>query len=126
MRHIYKYLGSDESIKALWQNREALEKYLERLKELMMENNLELHKQITFDDLVNHGLESGANVVNGMPWDWKINGKSVTHENDNVYIIETIEGMKHFHRGEILVAYERGLMILVDHGDTHAPGGCPM
>ena len=35
MGHIYKWLGSDEQAKELWQNREALDKYLARLKELM-------------------------------------------------------------------------------------------
>ncbi len=43
------------------------------------ENNLELHKQFTFDEIVKHGLVNGANVVNGMPWSWKINGKPITH-----------------------------------------------
>ncbi len=80
-----------------------------------MEINLELHKQITFDELVQHGIENGANIVNNMPWSWKINGKSITHENDNVYIIETIDGNKHFHRGEFLIAFENGLKILINH-----------
>jgi hypothetical protein len=35
MGHIYKWLGTDDQIKELWQNREALNKYLDRLKELM-------------------------------------------------------------------------------------------
>ncbi len=35
MGHIYKWLGTDEQARALWQNREALDKYLVRLKELM-------------------------------------------------------------------------------------------
>ena len=91
-----------------------------------MENNLELHKQITFDELVKHGLENGANVNNGMPWSWKINGKAITHENDNCYIIETIDGNKHFERGEFLIAYESGLRILTNSINTHSPGGCPM
>lgn len=91
-----------------------------------MKNNLELHKIITFDELVNHGLQNDANIVNGMPWSWEINGKAITHENDNVYIVDTIYGVKHFYRGESLIAYESGLMILIDHGDTHSPGGCSM
>lgn len=90
-----------------------------------MENNLELHKQITFDELVKHGLENGANVNNGMPWSWKINGKSVTHENDNCYIIETLDGNKRFEKPDKLIAYESGLRIMTNH-NTHSPGGCPM
>lgn len=40
MEHIYRRSGNDESMKLLWQNREALDKYLARLKELMEEDNL--------------------------------------------------------------------------------------
>lgn len=35
MGRIYKYLGNEESARELWENREALDKYLARLKELM-------------------------------------------------------------------------------------------
>jgi hypothetical protein len=77
-----------------------------------MENNLQLHKQISFDGLVQHGLNNGANVENGMPWSWKINGKSITHENDDLYIIETMDGSTYFHKGEFLIAFEDGLRIL--------------
>jgi len=91
-----------------------------------MKLNLELRKEINFDELVKHGTENGANIVNNMPWSWKVNGKSITHENDNCYIVETIEGDQHFKRGEYLIAYENGLRIMKDHGDTHTPGSCPM
>ncbi len=39
MGHIYKWLGSDEQVKELYQNREALELYLAKLKELMEKDN---------------------------------------------------------------------------------------
>jgi len=90
-----------------------------------MELNLELHKRINFDELIRHGRENGANIVNDMPWSWKINGKSVTHENNNLYLIETVEGSNHFEKGDYLIAFEHGLIILTDH-NTHSPGGCPM
>lgn len=35
MGRVFKYLGSKESVRELWENREALDKYLARLKELM-------------------------------------------------------------------------------------------
>ncbi len=38
MSRIYKLLGDPEYYRHLWENREALEKYLKRLKELMEEN----------------------------------------------------------------------------------------
>lgn len=34
MGHIFKYLGSKEQARQLWENREALDLYLNRLKEL--------------------------------------------------------------------------------------------
>jgi hypothetical protein len=90
-----------------------------------MVNNLELHKQITFHEFVQHGKDNGANIVNGMPWSWQINGKAVTHENDNRYLVETVDGIKDFGNGESLIAFKNGLQILKDY-DTHSPGGCPM
>ena len=89
--------------------------------------NLKLYKIIGFKDLVKHGLENGANVVNGMPWSWKINGKVVTHERDDCYLIETIEGQKRFEPGDQLWAQESGIKYFpFICYDTHAPGGCPM
>jgi len=84
-----------------------------------MKDNLELNKIITFDELVKHGIENGANIVDGMPWSWYINGKAITHENDNCYLIECAkEGfnyleseIKKFERGDKLVALEHGLHI---------------
>lgn len=38
MGHYFKWLGSREQAKELWENREALNKYLARLKELMEED----------------------------------------------------------------------------------------
>ena len=34
---------------------------------------------ITFDELVEHGRQSGA-IVNGMPWSFEYNGHPITHE----------------------------------------------
>ena len=101
-----------------------------------MENNLELNKLITFEEVVKHGLENGANVVNGMPCSWKINGKTINHENDECYLIEVSKGgweymeseIKKFNKGDELIAFEHGLHIFpyTFPYDTHAPGGCPM
>lgn len=45
-------------------------------------------KQITFDELVKHGLNyPGVNINNGMPWSFQYEGFNVTHENDDLYLI---------------------------------------
>ena len=98
--------------------------------------NLELNKRITFDEFIQHGIDNGANIVNGMPLSWKINGKAITHENDNCYIVEVAkEGFnylesefKNFKRGDELIAFEHGLHIFpyTEQYDTHAPGSCPL
>lgn len=99
------------------------------MKEINTEEiNLEIGKQITFDELIQHGRDNGANIVNEMPWSWKINGLSVTHENDNCYIVETMEGLYHFKRGmgEYLMPTKFGYFSIMTSHNTHSPGGCPM
>src|SRR5688572_10568559 len=44
---------------------------------------------ITFEELVDYGKASGANIVNGMPWSFEYKGQPITHENDDCYIIPT-------------------------------------
>ena len=39
MGHVYKWLGSDEQAKKLWQNREALDMYIARLKQFWDDDN---------------------------------------------------------------------------------------
>jgi hypothetical protein len=48
---------------------------------------------ITFDDLVAHGIASGATLHNGMPWAFTYEGFPVTHETDDLYLI-TIHGQE--------------------------------
>lgn len=92
-----------------------------------MEDNLKHGVCISFSELIEHGIKNGANIVNGMPWSWKINGKAVTHERDDVYLIETVKGAKRFKQGDMLIAFNDGLHIYpYSVNDTHSPGGCPM
>lgn len=58
---------------------------------------------ITFDELVAHGLASGANVVNGMPWSFKYKGQPISHENDDCYLIPTLEGTMKMGRKDMLI-----------------------
>lgn len=63
---------------------------------------------ISFEELVAHGLENGANVVNGMPWSFQYAGHPITHENDNCYLIPTLEGTMRMERGDMLITGVKG------------------
>jgi len=63
---------------------------------------------ITFDELVKHGLENGANVNNGMPWSWNYKGHPITHENDETYLIPTLEGTMVFTKNDMLITGVNG------------------
>lgn len=68
---------------------------------------------ITFDELVAHGLkeaekDKGCSVVRGLPWSFKYNGHPITHENDECYIIPTLEGSMHFKKGDMLITGVNG------------------
>lgn len=63
---------------------------------------------ITFDELVDYGCSSGANIVNGMPWSFNYQGQPITHENDNCYLIPTLEGTMRFDRGDMLITGVKG------------------
>ena len=63
---------------------------------------------ITFEELVAHGIVSGANIVNEMPWSFNYCGQPITHENDDCYLIPTLEGTMRFNRGEMLITGVKG------------------
>ena len=46
---------------------------------------------ITFAELVQHGIDSGASLVSGMPWSFEYAGHAITHENDQCYLLPTLE-----------------------------------
>jgi hypothetical protein len=47
---------------------------------------------ITFDELVQHGRDNGANIVSGMPWSFQYQGCAVSHENDRHYLVNAPYG----------------------------------
>ncbi len=57
----------------------------------------------TFDELIEYGKAHNANMVDGMPWSFEINGRAITHENNDCYLITTLEGVMKFKRGEMLI-----------------------
>jgi len=63
---------------------------------------------ITFDELAEHGRLSGAAQHNGMPWSFEYGGHPVTHENDDCYLIPTLEGTMRFDRGDMLITGVKG------------------
>jgi hypothetical protein len=63
---------------------------------------------ITFAELVAYGIASGAKIINDMPWSFDYQGRPVTHENDNCYLIPTLEGTMRFERGDMLITGVKG------------------
>ena len=59
---------------------------------------------VTFDQLVQFGLDNGANVQNGMPWSFIWQDHAITHENDDLYLIPRVSGTGDLKigRGDIL------------------------
>ena len=58
---------------------------------------------ITFDELVEHGKSQVKTLTNGMPWSFEYKGQPITHENDDCYLIPTLEGIMKFMRGDMLI-----------------------
>lgn len=63
---------------------------------------------ITFKELVEHGKKNGGNVVNGMPWAFEYNGHPITHENDECYLIPTLEGTMKMTTNDMLITGVNG------------------
>lgn len=63
---------------------------------------------ITFDELVEYGKSGSANIVNSMPWSFDYKGHPITHENDDCYLIPTLEGTMRFDRGDMLITGIKG------------------
>ena len=63
---------------------------------------------ITFDELVAYGKEHTNNIVAGMPWSFGYQGYPITHENDDCYLIPTLEGIMKFQRGDMLITGVQG------------------
>lgn len=63
---------------------------------------------ITFEEFIEYGKNNGGNIVNGMPWSFNYNGHPVTHENDQCYIIPTLEGNHYFTPQDMLITGVQG------------------
>ncbi|WP_200844025.1 DUF2829 domain-containing protein [Pantoea sp. 18069] len=63
---------------------------------------------VTFDELVAHGLKNCTSAVDGMPWAFDYNGHPITHENDDCYLIPTLEGVMKMGRSDMLLTGVKG------------------
>ena len=63
---------------------------------------------ITFSDLIEYGKNNGANIVNGYPWSFDYKGHPISHENDECYIIPTLEGNLHMTPKDVLITGVQG------------------
>jgi hypothetical protein len=63
---------------------------------------------ITFEELVEHGVKSGAPICYGMPWSFSYGGHPITHEHDDCYLIPSLEGVMRFERGAMLITGVKG------------------
>lgn len=63
---------------------------------------------ITFGELVEYGKSNGSNIINGMPWSFTYNGHPITHENDDCYLIPTLEGTMRMERTDMLITGVKG------------------
>jgi hypothetical protein len=63
---------------------------------------------VTFEEFVEYGKKNGGNIVNGMPWSFKYKGHPVTHENDECYLIPTLEGTMRFTPNDMLITGVNG------------------
>jgi hypothetical protein len=64
---------------------------------------------ITFDEFVEFGKnQSDANIVDGMPWSFNYKGFPITHENNERYLIPTLEGTHNFTPLDVLITGVKG------------------
>lgn len=63
---------------------------------------------LTFDEFVEFGRSSGANIVDGMPWSFKMNGYAITHNSNTSYSIQTLEGFHNMTDKDMLIIGVKG------------------
>ena len=63
---------------------------------------------ITFEEFIEYGKTHGGNIIDGMPWSFEYKGWPVTHENDECYIIPTLEGHYEFTPNDMLITGVKG------------------
>ena len=64
---------------------------------------------ITFDEFIEFGKnQPNANVVDGIPCNFYYKGFPISHENNECYLIPTLEGIHHFTPKDVLITGVKG------------------
>jgi len=60
---------------------------------------------ITFDEFIEYGKTEvkPEHLNNGMPWSFDYEGYAITHENDECYLIPTLEGIHNMTPKDMLI-----------------------
>lgn len=66
----------------------------------------------TFDEFVAYGISTGSNVHNGFPWSFKFCDISVTHETDELYLLNTLNETIHFAKGDTISVKKNGTVVV--------------
>lgn len=77
-----------------------------------------MSKIISFGEFIAYGIKAGGNVVNGMPWSFQFEGRPVTHENNDLYLIADGDRTLRFKRGDTL--FVEGDRLMISSPDNNA------
>lgn len=58
---------------------------------------------MTFDEMVTYGKEHAESLHDGIPWSFEINGHPITHEDNERYLINTLEGTHNMTPKDMLI-----------------------
>lgn len=65
---------------------------------------------VTFEELVAFGVSLEVPCVDGYPWSFNYQAHAVTHENNNLYLINTPGKTLRLGRGDVLITNEHGAL----------------
>lgn len=68
---------------------------------------------VSFEKFVDYGVLHNANIVNGMPWSFNFHGAPVSHENDEYYLILSMETSLRFTPQDYLVVNRKDNTITI-------------
>lgn len=77
-------------------------------------------RPVTFGQLYEYGVQHAASLVDGVPWSFTFEGHAVTHENDDLYLINDGITTHRLHRGDVLWLSSAGIL-RVEHKWSPTP-----